>query len=152
MLILAINLGKWLDASLKSVDPKDDGRVLRIMSARYFCCWMQPVSRYPRKIDESISVPTPERHSVPPPLMLERFVHQAAWHIQVKRYVWIVIVEFSVDDPSFLSTLAVIRALRLTGLNADSTALAREAAALIFALPNKPEEKSEACRPKPRWR
>lgn len=133
------DLGKWIDGALKTADPKDDNHILRSHAGSILLLLDAAGFAVPEEDwAKVVSVPNFERHPVPPPLLLERLRSAGtASHMGEAVMLSLLLLGGNVDDPSFTSTLAVIRSLRLVGLNADAVALAKEAAALILASSNK---------------
>ncbi len=134
------DLSKWLDTTLKPFDPKDNNHADRDIAASLLLLFDADGFAVPEDAwARVLSAPATERHTVPSAALLERL--RAASNVGKRGEV----VLFSLllgganaDDPSFLATLDIIRALRLTGLTADAAALARETAARILAPPAKP--------------
>lgn len=132
--------GKWLDAMLKTPDPKNDNRAQREQAGSILLLFDAAGFAVPEEDwAKVITLPVTEKHTVPSAVLLERLQAASNTGRRGETVLYsLLLCGGNVDEPSFLATLAVIRALRLTGLTADASMLARETAALILASSGKP--------------
>lgn len=127
------NLGKWLDAELTKNDDRATrekiGSVLMLLDAAGYAV---PEDGWARVI----TPPAPERHPVPPAILLNRLsAASIANHRGETVLLSLLLGGGNVEEPSFLATVGVVRALRLVGLAADSATFAREAVTSILTVP-----------------
>jgi hypothetical protein len=119
----------WLGAVLKDADHakrEQIGNVLLLLDAAGFSV---PEEAWAHVTDVSAN---DHRLLLPPPLLLERLRAAGATNQRGAAVLLGLIATGSAEDPPLLPVIETIRALRLVGLKAAATALARETAAALL--------------------
>ena len=125
------DFGPWLTASLKDADrPRRElaGNLLLLLDADGFAV-------PDRAFAQTADPPAADRRTILPPALLVERLRAAGDGEKRGEAVLLGLMLANAPETPFASTVETVRALRLTGLVDDASALAREAAALLLSPP-----------------
>jgi len=131
------DLGKWMETSLKNMDPRADSRMLHDQMESVLLLFDALGFAVPDEAFAKLAdAPQFERRTMPPAFLFERLRAAAAGNRRGEAVLMSLLMAGNNEIPLFVS-VEIVKALRAVGLAADAGAFAREAAIQLLMTPLK---------------